>query len=43
MCQAAIRLLPVHSKVQFISFYGVGYKPQEGNENKLLTFEAALL
>ena len=27
----------------FISFYGMGYKPQEGNENKLLTFGAALL
>lgn len=27
----------------FISFYGVGYKPQEGNENKLLTFGVALL
>jgi hypothetical protein len=38
ICQAPIRLLPVHAKVHFISLYGFGYKPQAGNENKLLTF-----
>jgi hypothetical protein len=43
ICQATMRLLPVQVRDHFTSFYGLGYKQQGGNENKLLTFWAVLL
>jgi hypothetical protein len=36
-------LLRVQVKDYFTSFYGLGYKPQGENENKLLTFRTMLL